>query len=36
MELYEKIIFGCLCGVIVLTTVQILLTIYVILGGRLG
>lgn len=36
MELYEKIIFGCICGVIILTILQILLTIYVILGGRLG
>lgn len=36
MELYEKIIFGCLCGVIVLSVIQVLLTIYVILGDRLG
>lgn len=36
MELYEKIIFWCLCGVIVLSVIQVLLTIYVILGGRLG
>lgn len=36
MKLYDKIIYWCLLGIIMLTAIQILATIYVILGGRLG
>lgn len=36
MKLYDKIIYWCLLSIIMLTAIQILATIYVILGGRLG
>nr|DAP32916.1 MAG TPA: hypothetical protein [Caudoviricetes sp.] len=36
MDLFERIIFWCISGVCILSILQILITLYVISGGRIG